>query len=224
MMSSTRAGGPISKAATAQLLFMALYIALVYVPFALLVAISGYNVAHTSISEIAWQLGGKPMIIWYGVLTLPFLLFQIWFYLKYNRLQRDMLLLPLILGCVLLGIGIIFPFTGTGLVSQLHCYFAQAGGIIVILAITGVLIRHLRRHPPSRGILALIIVAYVILVLAVGAIFLFVGSPALLEADSSLVFMIILYLINRAAIASMPAQRPEPSLASDQPAQSKAAA
>jgi len=175
---------PETKSTKYELGFMALYIVLVYVPFALVMALSGYDVARTSLSALAWQHGGKVFIILYGTLTIPFLLFEIGFYLRFNRKRRDALLGPLIVGCVLLGVGMVFPFTGVDMSSHVHTWFILTGTVIVILAITGILI------------------------VAVVWVFFIAGSVALLEIDASLIFMVVLYLVNRASIIDTPPHRP----------------
>jgi len=193
-----------TKSAKYELAFMALYIVFVYVPFALVMALSGYDVVRTSLSAIAWQFGGKVFIILYGTLTVPFLLFEIGFYLKFNRKRRDALLGPLIAGCVLLGVGIVFPFTGVDMSSHLHTLFILTGTVIVILAITGALIRYVKHLKEESHSYVVIAILYGILFIAVASVFFVAGSVALLEIDASLIFMVVLYLINRASIVDTP--------------------
>ena len=85
---------------------------------------------------------------------------------------------PLIAGCVLLGVGIVFPFTGVDMSSHLHTLFILAGTVIVIL--------------------------YGILIIAVASVFFIAGSVALLEIDASLIFMVVLYLVNRDRSSTCP--------------------
>ena len=196
---------------------MALYIVFVYVPFALIMALSGYDVVRTSLSAIAWQHGGKVFIILYGTLTIPFLLFQIGFYLRFNRKRRDALLVPLIAGCVLLGVGIVFPFTGVDMSSHLHTWFIMAGTVIVILAITGVLIRYVKRLKEESRSYTVVAILYGILIVAVASVFFIAGSVALLEIDASLIFMVVLYLVNRSSIIDTPtghSDEPSPTVQS----------
>jgi len=190
-----------------ELAFMALYIVFVYVPFALAMALSGYDVARTSLSAIAWQHGGKVFIILYGTLTIPFLLFQIGFYLKFNRKRRDALLIPLIAGCVLLGVGIVFPFTGVDISSHLHTLFIIIGTVIVILAVTGIIIRYVKRLKEEAHNYTVIAILYGILIIAVASVFFIAGSVALLEIDASLIFMVVLYLVNRVSITGPPGRQ-----------------
>ncbi|MCL2153618.1 MAG: hypothetical protein FWH57_11815, partial [Oscillospiraceae bacterium] len=93
------------KATKFQLRLMMLYIVAVYIPFIIILLASPYNVFVTSLSKIAWRYDGLPLIILYGTLTIPFLLYEIHFYLKYNKRDKDALIRPLLAGCFILGVG-----------------------------------------------------------------------------------------------------------------------
>lgn len=183
----------------ATLPIMAAYIALVYVPFTVYVLTSDYDVVRVSISAIAWQRGNLPMIILYATLTLPFLLWQIAFFLSFNTLAKKALIGPLLVGCLALGTGIVFPSPPTGLASALHRTFSQIGAIMIIIAVTIVVVRLFANTRQARpGLTLSLAIVYGIATLSIAGLFIVIGSPAALEVGSSLFYMVCLFVVNLA--------------------------
>ena len=186
-----------SKSTKIHLLFTLLYIAVIYIPFMILVIASPYNVLNTSLSSIAWRHDGLAYIILYGVLTIPFLWYEISFYLKNDKRRKNALVWPLMAGCLLLGVGIIFPCRGGDFSTQLHCLFSQAGAVVLILAITGIIIRFCKNVIQNKkSIIVKISVFYGALIAFIGISFIGIGAIAIVEVGSSFIYMIILFSIN----------------------------
>jgi len=175
---------------------MMLYMLAIYVPLIIRITTSPYDITRTSLSSIAWNYHDFPLLILYGILTLPFLLYEICFYMKYNK-KKDWLLIPLLVGWILLCLGIIFPYNGE-LFIALHCDFSQVGSIILILAISVTVWRYCQKlRKCHKGRSTIITVFYGILLAATAALFILTGTSALLEVSSTFIYMVIFLLVNK---------------------------
>ena len=184
-----------------QLTFMILYIIFIYLPYYVMIIASPYDILTTSLSNIAWKLNGFPLIILYGTLTLPFLLFEIYFYLKFNKQKKDILKWSLISGCLLLGVGICFPNNGSWTLISLHCSFSEIGAGLTMLSITGIIIRYCKRHKEDKkSLITKIALVYGVFLIPVAATLILAGTPALFEVGSTFIFMIILYCFNVSSV------------------------
>lgn len=203
---------PSGRSTKVQLNLMLLYIAVVYVPFLVFIITGKYDVVTTSISSIAWKLGGRPYIILYGTLTIPFLLYEAYFYMRFNRKDRDALALPLLIGCLILGIGIVFPDRGGDFSTQMHCRLSQLGSIILAVSITGVVRRYLKkRKGEGKRVNAKLALLYGAFLLVTAAILLLDGTTALWEAGSTVCFLVFLYIINRLSVKELGSNQDGPA-------------
>ena len=205
MMSSNKSEGVViqSKSTKYQLNFMLMYIITIYIPYLVLLLTSKYNIFNTSISSIAWKMDGLPFIILYGTLTIPFLLYEAYFFMRFNKKDKDALAGPLLAGCIMLGLGIVFPCRGSGFSTNMHCLFSQLGAIIMAVAITGVVRRYLRKQKgEGKRVNNKIALPYGAFLIIATAILLLKGTPAIWEVGSSLIFMSVFYLVNMLSVAA----------------------
>ena len=191
---------PQNQSIRRQLNFMILYVIAVYIPFIIGVITSPYNVLNTSLSKIAWTYDGLTWITLYGILTIPFLVYEIYFYLKFNKEKKDALVGPLLVGCLILGLGIVFPCRGSNFIIKMHCILSQGGAYLIILAITFIIIRYCKKlKADQKSSRTKIAILYGTIFVAIGTLYLLTGTPAILEVGSTFSFLVILYIVNRAS-------------------------
>jgi len=182
---------PLPQSVSRQLNFMLFYVICVYAPFMVALAKSGQDVWHTSLSSIGWQYGGLRWFVWFGVLTMPFVFFQTTFYARYNRRDEKLLIRPLLGGMAVMVAGMFFPDPPSGPSYVMHNVLDDAGSTIVMLAVTGIVVRYCITS--SHGAVALVVGYGTSVVVMVWTI-ITRGPVAMIEVFIAMCVMVVLYL------------------------------
>jgi len=181
---------------------MGAYLVVIYVPFVITLMLSGQNVWRLSLSRIAWQHGGLYWMVLFGVLTLPFMLYLILFYLRVDRSRtKSILVTVLLLGGAALFIGMLLPERTNDLVGRIHFYLEDISTVVVMLAVTGMVAQYclsgsVCQNARQRVRRILLGIGYGLFAVTAAAIFLIRGTSAMYEMGLSLGAMITLTLIN----------------------------
>jgi len=185
---------PLPQAATRQLNFMLFYIICVYAPFMVALSKSGQNVWHTSLSSIGWQFGGLRWFVWFGVLTMPFVFFQTRFYARFNQRDEKLLIRPLLGGMAIMVAGMLFPDPPSGPSYVMHNILDDAGSTIVMLAVTGIVVRYVVSGGHGGVALAS---GYGVCVVVMIATIITRGPVAMIEVFIAICVMVVLYVTGR---------------------------
>jgi len=191
---TTEPATPLPQSVARQLNFMLFYIICIYGPFMVALAKSGQNVWHTSLSSIGWQFGGLRWFVWFGVLTMPFVFFQTTFYARYNRRDEKLLIRPLLGGMAIMVAGMLFPDPPSGPSYVMHNILDDAGSTIVMLAVTGIVVRYVATG--GRGGVALT-AGYAVCVVVMIATIITRGPVAMIEVFIAACVMVVLYVTGR---------------------------
>ena len=189
-----------------QLRGMVAYIVVVYVPFVVALMLSGQSVWRLSLSRIAWQHGGLQWMVLFGVLTLPFMAYLVFFYWRVGQRSRakNALVTVLLVGGAALFIGMLLPERTNDLVGRVHFYLEDISTVVVMLAVTGMVARFCVASGPGqrRARRVLFGAGYGLFAVAALAVFLFRGTSAMYEMALSLAAMVTLTLLNHWQIQS----------------------
>ncbi|MCL2882520.1 MAG: hypothetical protein FWF45_06520 [Coriobacteriia bacterium] len=179
--------------------FMAAYIIVVYVPFAVALMLSGQNVGQVSLSRIAWQHGGMTWMILFGLLTLPFMLYLVYYYVRADRRRAKTILVTILLVAgVILFMGMFLPDRGSDLLAHLHFYFEDNASLVVMLAITGMVAHYCATGGSDQRTQRISLgVGYGLFAAAACSVYLMRVTCAAFEVGLSLGAMVTLCLINR---------------------------
>jgi len=181
---------PLPQSVARQLNFMLFYVVCVYLPFMVALAKSGQDVWHTSLSSIGWQFGGLRWFVWFGVLTMPFVFFQTTFYDRYNRRNGRFLVKVLLGGMVIMVAGMLFPDPPAGPSFVMHNILDDAGSTVVMLAVTGIVVRYAIHG--GRGSVTLS-VGYAVCVVVMVTTIIARGPIAMIEVFIAACVMVVLY-------------------------------
>jgi len=185
---------PLPQSVSRQLNFMVFYVICIYAPFMVALAKSGQDVWHTSLSSIGWQYGGLRWFVWFGVLTMPFVFFQTSFYARYNRRDEKLLIRPLLGGMVIMVAGMLFPDPPSGPSFVMHNVLDDAGSTVVMLAVTGIVVRYVATGGNGGVPLA---VGYGACVLVMVATIITRGPVAMIEVFIASCVMVVLYITGK---------------------------
>jgi len=163
----------------------------VYVPFIVALMTSGQDVWHISLSGIGWQHDGLVWFVGFAVLTMPFVLFQTHFYARFNPRDKPLIVRPLVIGAAIMLLGMFFPDPFSGPSHVMHNVLDDAGSTVVMLAVTGVVVRYVISRGRARVAFA---VGYAVFIVSVVTMLMSRGPIAMMEVLLGLGTMVVLFV------------------------------
>lgn len=180
------------------------YIITVFVPYMWIFERSYDIWAGYSLSRIGWRphIGG-PNGVWFLIgfliLTCPFMVYQVWFYLRNSGHKSQKLLYMSIVSALFLATSAAMPYdrpqTETPLLHALHNGFAVLGALSAVLVLTIILARVCRESHRE-----IILVLYALFAFAVFLVYTTTRNAAAFQIGMTFTIFVIMYFINRAII------------------------
>ena len=188
-----------SRSRRNQLRFMAAYIVVAYVPFVIALILSGQDIWRVSLSRIAWQRGGLVWMILFGLLTLPFMLYLVLYYLRTQRRRiKTVLVTILLIAGAVLFVGMFLPDRNSDLLAHLHFYFEDNASLVVMLAITGMVVHYCIAGSSDQKVQRTALgIGYGLFAVAACSVYVMRVTCAAFEVGLSLGAMVALALIDR---------------------------
>jgi len=180
------------------LTFMLLFIAVVYVPFFIVLTLK-YDVASVAISRIGWRFDGFRYLVSFMILTVPFMLYQVFFFIRIYGKRNKLLAFLAITGSSLIVIGGFTPYYEDTLeaVQFFHCVAAGAGAVFSFIAVTYMVAQYCASGGRQARKAA---VPYGVYFIAASAAFFALQSAALFQVGLSLCSFIVMYLLNSSLV------------------------
>jgi hypothetical protein len=184
-----------SKKQKYQVLFMWLYVFGVYLPFFIYMFIK-HDVSTTPISLIGWDDGIHYLII-YLILTLPFIIFQVFFFNRHFIGNNKLISYVSVISSIFIIIGAFIPVIQTKpKILFAHTFVSVTSTIILMLTIMFALILHALKKKQKVVLLAL----YGLYVIGLLTGFYIYYTAALFQLASAMSFILILLFINTKSI------------------------
>lgn len=194
-----------------KMLFQIIYIWAVIVPYMLILEATYDVFKHpdplTTLSRIGWRsnVGGPRgflFLIAFIVLTCPFMVYQVWFYLTHSgrKGQRSWRLLYLaVAGAAFVAAGAAMPYNkkqpDAPVVHALHNGFAVTGALLTVLAVTLILIQICRETQRER-----ILIFYGVFAAFVYYTYTILRNSAGFQVGMAFVIFVVMFYINRTVL------------------------
>lgn len=194
-----------------KLRFQFIYILAVIVPYIFIIEAT-YNIFKDpdpliTLSRIGWRTHvGGPRGVWFLIffvaLTCPFMVYQVWFYLKHSgrkgRGARRLFILSTT-AAVSVATGAAMPYNKTRaeapLWHLLHNGFAMLGALLAVLAVTLILIQVCREADRE-----IILVFYALFAAFVYAIYSTLHNAAAFQIGMTFTIFVVMYYINKVVL------------------------
>jgi len=176
-----------------QLKIMRIFIIAVYLPFFIFLALT-HDVKNYSLSNIGWRQGGEIFLIWYVVITVPFMLYQIFFFMRNTDSESRLLVIMSIIGSCFVIAGAFIPFreTDTAFVITLHNICAMMGALICVQVLVIMIAGYFKKNRDRK-----LMAAFLMLVVFILYIYISISHVALFVTGLPLVCFTILYFFNK---------------------------
>jgi|GEM_PF-6162161 len=207
-----------------KLRFQFIYITAVFIPYiVILFATFGFDIfdKFVTLSRVGWRTevdtsSGKiiedPMgwiyLAAFLVLSTPFMVYQMWFYLKSSnrwkgtgRSSGKFLFALTVLGCLLIIIGCLIPFypisdpRSTQAMHDWHNFLAVSGSLLTVAAVT-IALMQVAREKNTQAIMIL----YALFVALVYYVYTVLVNAIAFEVGLTFAVFLLMYFINRAAL------------------------
>lgn len=176
-----------------RLAFMWLFVFAVYLPFFVFM-VTRHNVSAISMSVIGWTSGGVRYLAAYIILTLPFCLYQLFFFNRRFAGNSKFTRVMGIVSCIMITAGAFVPVHRHGrLFDFAHIFLSVTGAVMLMLTILIALVRYALRKKTHK-IAALSLCG--IYAAALLAAFYVLYTAALFQLLSSLSFFLVLLVVN----------------------------
>ena len=173
---------------------MFIFIVAVYLPFFIVLTIK-YDTTKISLSGIGWRESGLPFLLIYICLTVPALIYQIFLFLNLSDRKSKWLQALILAGGIMIAVGAVFPVRESSPAYShfLHSTLCQAGGVLSILAVTFMMVLYGKTNKEK---IQKVTILYGELFIIVATAFLLLETTAMLEVGVSLLFLIVMFIIN----------------------------
>lgn len=175
--------------------FMLFYILAVYIPFFIVLSIN-YDITIISLSKIGWRAGGPIFLILFAVLTIPFMLYEVFFFIEYFGKKNKFLAIFSIVGVIFLIMGMSSPFriTDPPIFHVFHNVFSMIGSIC-FFSVANIAVIQNSLANKHRKVLIFILLG--ILNISMFIMYLQISSVSLFEMLAALSCLVAMYLVNR---------------------------
>ena len=175
---------------------MRFYIFIIYLPFFVLMTVR-HDVGTLPISVIGWNTAGLHYLIIYILLTLPFIIYMVFFlnrqFLENNKFIKYMT----VISSIFITIGSFIPVIQTNPVILLaHTIVSVSSSILLMLTILFALVLHAVKN--KHKIILLSFYGMYVAGLSIGFYILY--TAALFQLMASISFMLILLVVNTGTI------------------------
>jgi len=177
-----------------QLVCMWVYFFAAYLPFFIFMLVR-HNVSTTSMSAIGWITGGIHYLFLYIIITVPFCLYQIFFFNRHFIGNNKFINAMSVISCALITLGTFIPlrqhyqFCWTTFAHTILCI---GGAILLMLTISFALMLRAIKEKHKTVLLSLYGIYAALLVTA----FCILGTAALFQLSITLSFFLILLFAN----------------------------
>lgn len=197
------------KAVRRKLRFQLLYLIVVIVPY-IFILDATYDIWNTnvSLSRIGWRshVGGPDggwFLLAFIVLTCPFMVYQVWFYLKNSgrrqSRQGKFLFILSIVASATVATGAAMPYNrpqkDAPFLHLLHNGFAVLGALLAVLTVTIILVQICREADRE-----IILLFYGIFAALVYYVYTVLVNAAAFQVGMTFVIFVVMYFVNRAVL------------------------
>ena len=194
------------KEAFRKMLPQLVYIVVIFMPFCYMLSIT-YDIwdPYKSLSRIGWRTevggpGGWVYLLMFVILSGPFMVYQVWFYLKHRvtKNQSKFLLILVIVAAVAMAVGAGIPFyhiddpRATQVLHTLHNGFSMLGALLGVLTVTIIMIQVTRENKQ-----AIILTVYALFCFCLFQVYMEIQNATGFEVGLVFIIFIAMYLINR---------------------------